>query len=330
MTRDAVRLQGRLAGSKRKRNENDDVVLPFTNGIASKSRDGDDSDDEESRVKAVSKKEKQKSVFDKFPIPVSNKKKQSQAGTLVNDAAAAPQPTFPFSIPEPALYKARSPGTATTGVPILFPTTSSKGTPAPHRTPSPARSTTISFGGSHTSRYISKAARRSLKQKAIFQKGRLEIVDFETPTEQIGNLGVTTDHPSSSLPKHQVNKGKGKGKDTGMGAGVHVPLIDLGTPTAKAKPQTPPPREDGPVISPTTPHPTRVRQSLPIGKSVLQPEPITPITEPNQERNPPEKKKHNRKHRKKKKKHLQPAGEANTEGIPKVVPASMVNLSDEK
>ena len=325
MTRDAVRLQGRLAGSKRKRTENNDDVVPFTNGIASKSRDNDDSDEEESRVKAVSKKEKLKSVFDKFPIPVSNKKKPSQATTLVNDAAAAPQRTDPFSIPEPALSKARSPGTATTGVPILFPTASSKGTPAPHRTPSPARSTSISFGGSHTSRYISKAARRSLKQKAIFQKGRLEIVDFETPTEQIGTLGVTTDPPSSSL----VNKGKGKEKDTGLYAGVHVPLIDLGTPTAKGKPHTPPSREDDPVISPTTPQPPRVRQSLPIGKSVLQPEPITPITEPNQERNSPEKKKHNRKH-KKKKKHLQPTEGANTEGIPKVMSASMVNLSDEK
>lgn len=315
MTRDAARLQGRLAGSKRRRNENDDDVVPLTNGVAPKSGDNDDSDEEESRVKAVSKKEKPKSVFDKFPIPVSNKKKRSQASTLVNDAAAAPQPSNPFSIPEPTLHKARSPGTATNGVPILFPTISSNDTPAPHRTPSPARSTSISFGGSHTSRSISKAARRSLKQKAIFQKGRLEIVDFESPTGQIGTLGVTTDPPSPPLPKHQVNKGKGKEKETEMYAGVHVPLIDLGT--SKAKGSTPPPREDDPVIGPTRPHPPRIQQSLPIGKSVLHLEPITPITEPNQDRDSPKKKK--RKKLNKKKKHQQPAGDANMEGIPEVV-----------
>src|SRR5258706_1822035 len=316
MTRDAVRLQGRLAGSKRKRNENNDDVVPLTNGVAPKSGDNDDSDEEESRVKAVSKREKPKSVLDKFPIPVSSKKKRSQASALVNGAAAAPQPSNLFSIPEPAPYKAHSPGATTNGVPILFPTASSKGIPAPHRTPSPARSTSISFGGSHTSRSISKASRRSLKQKAIFQKGRLEIVDFETPTQQIGTLGVTTEPPSPPLPKRHVNKGKGKEKETEMYSSVHVPLIDLGTP--KAKGSTPPPREDDPVIGPTRPRPPRFQQSLPIGKSVLQLEPITPIAEPNQYRDSPKKKKRNRK-LKKKKEHQQPAGVANTERIPKVV-----------
>ena len=317
MTPDAVRLQGRLAGSKRKRKENDDDVVPLTNGVEPKLGDNDDSDEEESRVKAVSKKEKPRSAFDKFPIPVSNKKKWPQASTLVNNVAAVPQPSNPFSIPEPALYTARSPGAITNGVPILFPTTSSKGTPAPHRTPSPARSTSISFGGSHTSRAISKAARRALKQKAIFQKGRLEIVDFETPTRQIGTLGVTTNPPSPPLPMRHPNKGKGKEKETEIYSGVQVPLIDLGT--TKAKGSTPPPREDDPVIGPTRPHPPRIQQSLPIGKSVLHLEPITPITEPNQDRDSPKKKKRNRKLNKKKE-HQQPAGGANTKGIPKVVP----------
>jgi len=329
MTRDAVRLQGRLVGGKRKRNENDDDVMPFTNGVASKSRDNDSSE-EESRAKAVSK-EKPKSVSNRFPIPVSNKKKPLEASTLVNGAAAAPHPSNLFSTPGPALSKARSPRATTNGVPILFPTTSSEGTPAPHRTPSPARSTSISFGGSHTTRSISKAARRSLKQKAIFQKGRLEIINLETPREHTGNLGVKTDPRSPPHPKYQVNKGKGKEKETEGNASAHVPLIDLGSPTAKGKTRTPPPREDDPVISPTTPHPPRIRQSLPIcksGKSVLQLEPIAPITEPNQERDSPKKKKRNRRHRKKK--HQQPAEDANTEGIPKAVSASMANLSDEE
>jgi hypothetical protein len=298
-------------------------MMPLTNGVASKS--GDDSGEEESRAKAVSK-EKPKSVFNRFPIPLSNKKKQPEARTLVNGAAAAPQPSNPFSTPDPSLSKARSPSATTNGVSILFPTTPSEGTPTPHRTPSPAHSTSISFGGSHTTRSISKAAQRSLKQKAIFQKGRLEIIDLETPTEQCGTLGVTTD--PRSHPKHQVNKGKGKKKETEGNASAHVPVIDLGKPAAKGKPRTPPPREDDPVISPTTPHPPRIRQSLPTGKSVLQLEPITPITEPNQERDSPKKKKPNRKPRKKK--HQQPTEDANTERIPNVVSASMVNPSDEE
>jgi hypothetical protein len=312
MTRDAVRLQGRLVGSKRKRNENGDDVVPLTNGVASKSGDNDDSDEGESRVQAVSKKEKPKSVFDKFPIPVSNKKKQPQASTLVNGAAEAPQPLNPLSTPEPALSKARSPGATTNGVPILFPTASSKGT-GPYRTPSPAQSTTISFGDSRTSRSIFKAARRSLKQKAIFQQGRLEIVDLETPAEHIGTPSVTTDPRSPSLPNpiYQVNKGKGKEKEAGVYASAHVPVIDLGIPKAKCKPHPPLPREDDPVISPTTPHPPRMRQSLPIGKSVLQLEPITPITEPNQELGSPKKRKRNRKH--KKKKHKQRTEDGSTE-----------------
>jgi len=327
MTRDAVRLQGRLAGSKRKRIENNDNMMPLTNGVASKSGNNDDSDEEESRVKAVSKKEKPKSVFDKFPIPVSNKKKRSQPSTLVNGAAAAPQPSNPLCTPEPALSKARSPGATTNGTPILFPT-ASKATPAPHRTPSPAQSTTISFGGSRTSLSISKAARRSLKQKAIFQQGRLEIVELETPAEHIGIAGVTTGPRSPPLPKYHVNKDKGKKKETERNASGHAPLIDLGIPKAKDKPHSPQPREGDRVISPTTPHPPRIRQSPPVGKSVRQLEPIIPITEPNQELDSPKRKRRNRKH--KKKKHQQPAGDANTEEIPKVVSASMVNPSDEE
>lgn len=324
MTRDALRLQGRLVGSKRKRNENNDDWMPFTSGVAAKSGEND-SDEEESRAKAVSK-EKPKSVFNKFPIPVSNKKKQSEASTLVNGAAATPQPSNPFSTPDPALSKARSPGATTNGVPIFFPTTPSEGTLARHRTPSPAHSTSISFRGSHTSRSISKAARRSLKQKSILQTGRLEIIDLETPTEYIGILGVTTDPRSPSIPKYRVNKGKGKEKEAERYAGTHAPLIDLGSPKAKGKPHTPPPREDDPVIRPTTPHPPQVRQSPPIGKSVLQLEPITLITEPNQERDSPKKKKRNRK--RKKKKYQQPTEGANTEGIPNAISALMVNPND--
>ena len=315
MTQDAVRLQGRLAGSKRKRNENKDDVMPHTNGITSKSGDNDDSDQEESRVEAVSRKEKPKSVFDKFPVPVSKKKKQSQAGTLANSAAVAPEPAthLPTSN-EPALSKARSPGATANGVPILFPT-ASKATPVPHRTPSPTRSTSISFGSSRISRSISRAARRSLKRKAIFKQGRLEIVeDLEAPPRHCtGTPSVTTDPPSPSPSKHQVNKGKGKEKE----AEIYVPLSDLGMPKAKGKPHTPPPREGDPAASQTTPHPPRIRQSLPngsaiSGKSVPQLEPITLITQPNQEPDSPKIKKRNRK--RKKKKHQQVAGDANAEG----------------
>lgn len=323
MTRDAIRLQGRLAGNKRKRNENDDDVVPLTNGAASKSGDNDDSDEEESRVKAVSKKGKPKSVFDKFPVPVSNKKIQSQAGALANGAAAAPKPTSPLLTPnEPALSKARSPGATSNGVPIVFPTASSfsKSTPAPDRTPSPARSTSISFGGSRTPRSISKAARRLLKRKAIFQLGRLEIVDVETPPRQTGPEGVTPEGPSPPPLNHQVNKGKGKGKETEMYADTHVPLINLGMPRANGKPHTPPPREDDPVVGPTTPHPPRIRPSLPngsvvSGKSVPQLGPITPMTQPNQEPDSSKKKKHKRKH---KKKHQQAAGDASSEEVPNI------------
>jgi hypothetical protein len=323
MTREAIRLQGRLAGSKRKRNEDDNVV-PLTNGVASKSGDNSDSDEEESRVKALSKKEKLKSVFDRFSAPVNKKKKQFQAGTLANGAVAAPKPTIPLPTPnEPAPSKARSPGGTINGVPILFPPASPKSTPVPHRTPSPARSTSLSFGGSHTSRSISEAARRSLKRKAIFQQGRLEIIELEMPPTRAGTSAVT---PS----KHQVNKGKGKEKETEVDTGAHVPVIDLGTPKAKRRPQTPPPHEGDSVISPTTPHPPRIRQSLPNGsvvlsRPVLQLELISPMTQPNQESDSPKKKKR----KKKRKKKLQlGAGGVDAEEVPKEAVATTVNFSD--
>lgn len=328
MTREAVRLQGRLTGSKRKRNENDDDVVPLTNGVASKSRDNDDSDEEESRVKAVSK-EKPKSVFDKFPVPVTNKKKQSKVGTLTNGAVVAPTPTTALPTPtEPALSKACSPGASSSGVPILFPTASSKGTPVPHRTPSPSRSTSTTFGGSRMSRSISKAARRSLKQRAIFGQGRLEIVDLKMPA-RTETSGVTTDPPSP--PKHEVDKGKGKEKETHVDRDAHAPLIKLGIPKARGKPHNSPPREDDPVVSPTTPHPPHIRQSLPNGsvargKSVLQLGPITPTTQPNQELGSPKNKKHKRK--RKKKKRQQVDGDANAEEAPKTV--AMDNSSGKK
>lgn len=333
MTRDAVRLQGRLAGNKRKRNENDDDVVLLTNGVASKSGDNEDSDEEESRVKAVSKKEKPKSVFDKFPVPMSNKKKQSQASALANGVAGAPKASsaLPTSN-EPALSKACSPGAMSNGVPIVFPTAPSfsKGTPAPHRTPSPARSASISFGGSHTSRSISKAARRLLKRKAIFQLGRLEIVDVETPPRQTGPSGATAEDPSPPRPNHQVNKGKGEEKETEMYADSHVPLPDFGMPRAKDKPHTPPPREGDPVDSLTTPHPPRIRQSLPngvSGESAPHLGPIVPMSQPNQEPNPPKKKKRRRKHKKTRE---QAAGHANSDEGPISVSASVANLSDEE
>jgi hypothetical protein len=325
MTREAARLQGRLAGGKRKRNENDGGVIPLTNGVPSKSRDDDDSEEEESRVKAISKKEKPKSMFDKFSAPSGNKKKQTQAGALANGVAAALKPTSPLHTPtEPGPSKARLPGATTDGVPILFPPASPKGTPVSHRTPSPARSTSISFGGSRTSRSISKAARRSLKQRAIFQLGRLEIVDIETPLGQTGTSSVTNDPHSPSPPKHQVNRGKGKDKETEMGTVVHVPsLIGLGTREAKYKSHTPPSHDY--VISPTTPHPPRIRQSLPNGSSVLQLEPITPTTHPNQEPDSPKEKKHKRK--RKKKKSQQAPGDTN-EKPP--VEAAIAGLSDKE
>ena len=337
MTRDAVRLQGRLAGNKRKRNEHGADVVPFTNGVASTPGDNDDSD-EESRVKAVSKKEKPKSAFDKFPVPLSNKKKQSQAVPLANGAAAAPKPTRPLPTPdEPALSKARSPGATPNGVPTVFPTASSfsNGTPAPHRTPSPARSTSNSFGGSRSPRSIAKAARRLLKRKAIFRRGRLEIVDVATPAWRTGPSGVPAADPPPPPPPpptHQVKKGKGKEKETGTYADSHVPLINLGRgmPRAKGKPHTLAPREENPVVSPTTSHPSRIRQSLPNGSTVSGKSvpfgPITPIIEPNQE--PPEKRKRRRK--RKRKEHQQAAGDANSEQGPKSVSGSIDNLSDEE
>lgn len=333
------RLQGRLAGNKRKRNEHGADVVPFTNGVASTLGDNDDSD-EESRVKAVSKKEKPKSAFDKFAVPVSNKKKQSQAVPLANGAAAAPKPTRPPHTPdEPALSKARSPGATPNGVPTVFPTASSfsNGTPAPHRTPSPARSTSNSFGGSRSPRSVAKAARRLLKQKAIFRRGRLEIVDVATPAWRTGPSGVPAADPSPPPPPpptRQVKKGKGKEKETGTYADSHVPLINLGLgmPRVKGKPHTPTPapREEKPVVSPTTPDPPRIRQSLPNGSTVSGKSvpfgPITPITEPTQEL--PEKRK--RRRNRKRKEHQQAAGDANSEQVPKSVSGSMDNLNDEE